>query len=87
MSLLGFRPNSWPERSIDLSVRRLLDSYQRHATAAWVALAVLLGSLQAFAFRYSMNPDGIAYLDVVRHMHARRPDPVQFVLSTLFSHK
>jgi len=49
---------------MDLSVRRLLDSYQRHATAAWLALAVLLGSLQAFAFRYSMNPDGIAYLDM-----------------------
>src|ERR1700716_3775013 len=49
---------------MELSVRRLLDSYQRHATAAWVALAALLGSLQALAFRYSMNPDGIAYLDM-----------------------
>src|SRR5438874_9912533 len=49
---------------MDLSVRRLLDSYQRHATAAWLALAVLLASVETFAFRYSMNPDGIAYLDM-----------------------
>jgi hypothetical protein len=45
-------------------VRRLLDWFQQHATAAWLASAVLLGSLQALAFRYSMNPDGIAYLDM-----------------------
>jgi hypothetical protein len=49
---------------MDLSVRRLLDSYQRHATAAWLASAVLLGAGETFAFRYSMNPDGIAYLDM-----------------------
>lgn len=45
-------------------MRRLLDWYQRRATGLWLALAVLLGSLQAVYFRYSMNPDGIAYLDM-----------------------
>jgi hypothetical protein len=43
---------------------RRLDWYQRHATGLWLAFAVLLGSLQAVYFRYSMNPDGIAYLDM-----------------------
>src|SRR6266851_2069698 len=43
---------------------RLFIWYQRHMTAAWLALAVLLGSGETFAFRYSMNPDGIAYLDM-----------------------
>jgi len=36
----------------------------RHLTAAWLVLAGLLGSLQAVYFRTSMNPDGIAYLDM-----------------------
>src|ERR1700730_9795316 len=56
------KPSS--ERSMDLLGVRLLDWYQRHATAAWLAVAVLLGSVQALAFRYTMNPDGIAYLDM-----------------------
>jgi hypothetical protein len=64
MDPLQYRDEALPERSMDLSVRRLLDSYQRHATAAWLALAVLLGAGETFAFRYSMNPDGIAYLDM-----------------------
>lgn len=33
-------------------------------TAAWLVAAVVLGALQAVAFRSSMNPDGIAYLDM-----------------------
>src|SRR3954447_12337274 len=33
-------------------------------TAAWLVAAVVLGALQAVAFRGSMNPDGIAYLDM-----------------------
>jgi hypothetical protein len=45
-------------------MRRFLDWYQRHATGTWVASAFLLGSLQAAYFRDSMNPDGIAYLDM-----------------------
>src|SRR6266849_1041368 len=49
---------------MDLFIVRLFDWYQRHMTAAWLALAVLLGSGETFAFRYSMNPDGIAYLDM-----------------------
>jgi hypothetical protein len=49
---------------MDLLRVRLFDWYQRHALAAWLVLAVFLGSLQAVAFRYSMNPDGIAYLDM-----------------------
>src|SRR5437868_15382305 len=32
--------------------------------AAWVLMAGALGALQAVAFRGSMNPDGIAYLDM-----------------------
>ena len=32
--------------------------------AAWLVAAVVLGALQAVAFRTSMNPDGIAYLDM-----------------------
>jgi hypothetical protein len=32
--------------------------------AAWLGAAVVLGALQAVAFRTSMNPDGIAYLDM-----------------------
>jgi hypothetical protein len=50
-----------------------LDWYQRHAPwqgggvkllGAWLAFAFLLGTLQTVAFRYSMNPDGITYLDM-----------------------
>jgi len=36
----------------------------RHLRQAWLVLAVVLGVAQAFTFRYSMNPDGIAYLDM-----------------------
>jgi hypothetical protein len=45
-------------------MRRVLDWYLGHATGAWLAVAVVLGSLQAVYVRYSMNPDGIAYLDM-----------------------
>jgi hypothetical protein len=31
---------------------------------AWLVLAILIGLAQAFHFRNSMNPDGIAYLDM-----------------------
>src|SRR5262252_8050117 len=34
------------------------------ATAAWLVFALVLGALQAVCFRTSMNPDGIAYLDM-----------------------
>lgn len=42
----------------------LLAWYRRHATAIWLAGAVLLGLVQAVDYRYSVNPDGIAYLDM-----------------------
>jgi hypothetical protein len=45
-------------------MRRRLDWYQRHTSGPWLAFAVGLGALQAIFFRYSMNPDGIAYLDM-----------------------
>ncbi len=45
-------------------MRRRFGWYRQHATGCWLVLAVLLGSLQAVYFRYSMNPDGIAYLDM-----------------------
>jgi hypothetical protein len=36
----------------------------RYLTEAWLVAAIVLGVLQAVTFRYSMNPDGIAYLDM-----------------------
>jgi len=45
-------------------MRRGLGWYQRHTTSPWLVFAVILGVLQAISFRYSMNPDGIAYLDM-----------------------
>jgi hypothetical protein len=45
-------------------VRRTVCWYQRHATGCWLVLAVLVGLLQTATYRYSMNPDGIAYLDM-----------------------
>jgi hypothetical protein len=46
------------------AIQCLLDWCQRWAKGLWPMLAVLLGLLQAVYFRYSMNPDGIAYLDM-----------------------
>jgi hypothetical protein len=45
-------------------MRPLLVWYQRHAMRSWLVCAVLLASLQAVYFRNSMNPDGVAYLDM-----------------------
>ncbi|MCA1647724.1 MAG: hypothetical protein LC797_20440 [Chloroflexi bacterium] len=36
----------------------------RAATRLWLAFGAVLGGLQALYARYSMNPDGIAYLDM-----------------------
>jgi hypothetical protein len=43
---------------------RVVGVYLRHATAAWLLILGCLGLLQAAAARNSMNPDGIAYLDM-----------------------
>jgi hypothetical protein len=43
---------------------RVVGVYLRHATAVWLVVLVCLGLLQAAAARNTMNPDGIAYLDM-----------------------
>jgi hypothetical protein len=43
---------------------RVVGVYLRHATAVWLVVLVCLGLVQAAAARNTMNPDGIAYLDM-----------------------
>src|SRR5216683_8060515 len=38
--------------------------FERDVTAVWVIVAIIVGALHAAYFRYFMNPDGVAYLDM-----------------------